>query len=124
MYNDIIIENFTNPKNTQPINNSDFVINTGNPVCDDQIAISVKISENIIQETSQKAYGCATSLATSSIFSEYIKGKPLDYFLQETEKKSVTEKAKSLLGILEPSQMHCYDIFEELFNNLLEKIES
>jgi len=119
MYNNIIIENFTNPKNTAELTEHDFIINTGNPVCDDRISIWVKLENNKISATRQKAYGCATSLATASIFSEYIKGKQIVDF-EKTH--NVEQMAIELLGELEPSQMHCYEIFSELFENLTQNI--
>ncbi len=118
MYNDLIIENFTNPKNTGTLQDFDLIVNTGNPVCDDRLSIWVKIKDDTIERTSQKAYGCATSLATASIFSEFIKGQDFD----SLEKTNPNALAKELLGELEPSQAHCYEIFEELFDNLMKKI--
>lgn len=121
MYNPIIIENFTNPKNASALTDYNFIVNTGNPVCDDKISIWVRVENNKITQTGQKAYGCATSLATASIFSEYIKGKTLDQFEKATD---VPQKAIELLGELEPSQMHCYEIFNELFENLTQNISA
>lgn len=119
MYNAIIIENFTNPKNTGTLDDYSHLINTGNPVCDDRLSIWVKVENGIITDTSQKAYGCATSLATSSIFSEYIKGKSVDDINNIKDSRTLAEE---LLGDLEPSQMHCYDIFEDLVEDLTQKI--
>lgn len=119
MYNSIIIEHFTSPKNAGALTDYDAIINTGNPVCDDRLSIWVAIKNNVIVKTGQKAYGCATSLATASIFSEYIKGKSIES-LEQT--KDTLSLAKELLGVLEPSQMHCYDIFEELHENLIKNI--
>ena len=121
MYNSIIIENFTNPKNAAALTDYSFIVNTGNPVCDDRISIWVKIENNTIVETGQKAYGCATSLATASIFSEYIKGKTVEAIVKAA---NIPQKATDLLGELEPSQMHCYEIFNELFENLTQNISA
>ena len=116
MYNNIVIENFTNPKNAGALADYDHIINTGNPVCDDKLSIWVKLENNVIVATGQKAYGCATSLATASVFSEFIKGKTLEELEQFSNDEALL---KELLGELEPSQMHCYDILEQLFENLV-----
>ena len=119
MYNSIIIEHFTNPRNAGALKDYNAIINTGNPVCDDRLSIWVAIKDNVITKTGQKAYGCATSLATASIFSEYIKGKSVETLEQIQD---VSQLAKEQLGELEPSQMHCYDIFEELHENLIKNL--
>lgn len=113
MYNPIIVEHFSNPRNIGSLEKKDYVIKVGNPVCDDRIEMHVCLDEHKkITHVKYMAYGCATSIATASIFSEYVKGKtPADL------KKTPYEEKVNMLGELEPNQKHCQDILIKLFSN-------
>ncbi|MDP5272823.1 iron-sulfur cluster assembly scaffold protein [Chengkuizengella axinellae] len=113
MYNSVIVDHFTNPSNTGEITDKDIQIKIGNSVCGDTIFIDIKLDRDHIINAKFKAYGCATSIATADIFSEYIIGKSF----KEIQDISVTER-KEMLGELDPSQMHCLHILEELFTKL------
>ncbi|MGM7723806.1 iron-sulfur cluster assembly scaffold protein [Metabacillus sp. Hm71] len=105
MFNDIICEHFMNPRNIGEMENHDYVVEIGNPICGDTVHMFLKVEEQQITEVTYRAYGCSTSIATASIVSEVIKGKTFD------ELTSITrDEVADWLGELEPAQYHCIDI--------------
>jgi nitrogen fixation protein NifU and related proteins len=110
MYNPIIVDHFSNPRNAGEIKDKDYQIKIGNPVCGDTIFLDLKLEQNHVIDAKFRAYGCAGSIATASIFSEYILGKSISQIVQTPE--SYKEK---MLGELEPPQMHCLHILKQLF---------
>lgn len=105
MFNDIICEHFMKPRNIGELENPDYVVEIGNPICGDTIHMFLQVEEKRIINVSYKAYGCSTSIATASIISEIIKGKEFE------ELASITrDEVIEWLGDLEPSQYHCIDI--------------
>lgn len=113
MYNSIIIDHFSNPRHSGDLIDANAELKIGNPVCGDTIFLKIKIEENRILNAKFQAYGCATSLATADIFADYITGQDL----AEVHKLSEQE-IKSMLGELEPSQMHCLNILNDLFRQI------
>ena len=75
MYNDIIIDNFTNPQKVGDIALANCEFEIGNPVCGDRIKIQLMVENNTISEARFRAWGCATSIATANLFCESIEGK-------------------------------------------------
>ncbi|WP_274651098.1 iron-sulfur cluster assembly scaffold protein [Paenibacillus humicola] len=77
MYNPTIAEHFMNPRNIGELETSDETVRIGNPICGDTIHMQVLFDGDIAADVKYKAYGCAASIATASIFSEYVKGRSL-----------------------------------------------
>jgi nitrogen fixation NifU-like protein len=116
MYNSLIIEHFSKTTYIGEIIDRDFELKIGNPVCGDKIHIHLKCnSDRVIQDAKFKAYGCATSIATASIFTEFIINKSLNEVLTMTP-----NQRSDMLGELEPAHMHCYEILEQLFAQIEE----
>lgn len=116
MYNQLIIDHFSNPRNVGEIENPDAEIVIGNPVCGDKVVIHINWDgSKRISEVRFKAYGCATAIATASIFSEYIRGKTSGEIAATSE-----DQRNHMLGELEPSQHHCLDILHGLFKQVQE----
>lgn len=114
MYNEIITEHFMNPRNIGELDHPDHIVKIGNSICGDTIVLHVRYAaEGRIADVKFKAYGCATSIATASVFSAYIINKT------DSELLGISRsEMELLLGELEPSQMHCLDIMAELFDGL------
>ncbi|MBH5318815.1 iron-sulfur cluster assembly scaffold protein [Paenibacillus sp. GSMTC-2017] len=112
MYNSIIVDHFTSPRNIGELEDRDEEISIGNPVCGDTIHLHLKKNDKTIVDVKFKAYGCATSIATASVFSEYIKNKTIDQI-----RETVNPAREEMLGELEPSQRHCLDILAQLFGH-------
>lgn len=111
MFNDIICEHFMNPRNIGEMENPDYVVEIGNPICGDTVHMFLKVQERQITEVSYRAYGCSTSIATASIVSEVIKGKKFDELTAITR-----DEVAEWLGEIEPAQYHCIDIGVSILN--------
>lgn len=116
MYNAIISDHFMNPRNIGDIIHPDMEFRIGNPICGDTIHVCVNFHESKIKEIKYKAYGCAASIATASIFSECVHGKAIDELIDIT-----LASREEMLGELEPNQKHCLDILNELFDSFHER---
>lgn len=106
LYSKKVLQHFRHPKNVGEIKNPDGVATVGNPVCGDVLRLFIKIgkkgNQEFIKEAKYLTLGCAAALATSSILTEMIKGKPLKEVEKITNKKVV-----DTLGGLPSSKLHC-----------------
>ena len=103
MYNEKVIEVFSNPKNVGVIENADGVGTVGNATCGDIMKIYLKIDNGVITDAKFQTFGCAAAIATSSTATEMIKGKTVE----EAEKLTNAAVVESLGGL--PAQkMHCF----------------
>ena len=108
MYNEKVIEVFSNPKNVGVIENADGVGTVGNATCGDIMKIYLKIDNGVITDAKFQTFGCAAAIATSSAATEMIKGKTVE----EAEKLTNAAVVESLGGL--PAQkMHCSVLAEE-----------
>ena len=107
-YSPLVMEHFTNPRNVGEIENADGIGEVGNAKCGDIMKIYLKIENEIITDVKFKTFGCASAIATSSIATELIKGKPLSEALELTNKAVV-----EALGGLPAVKIHCSVLAEE-----------
>ena len=108
MYNEKVIEVFSNPKNVGVIENADGVGTVGNATCGDIMKIYLKIDNGVITDAKFQTFGCAAAIAASSTATEMIKGKTVE----EAEKLTNAAVVESLGGL--PAQkMHCSVLAEE-----------
>ncbi|MEZ9199882.1 iron-sulfur cluster assembly scaffold protein [Shewanella sp. 10N.286.54.B9] len=114
MYNDIIVDNFSNPKFVGDLESADYKFEIGNPVCGDRIHMQVELDGDYIRDSRFRAWGCATSVATANIFCESIIGLSIEA-ISARESTEISE----MLGELEPSQQHCINILIELHQELI-----
>lgn len=109
LYSDKVMDHFRNPRNVGIIENADGIGEVGNPVCGDIMKIYLKInSDNIIEDVKFETFGCGSAIASSSMATEMIKGKPLSEALQLTN-RAVTEA----LDGLPAHKLHCSVLAEE-----------
>ncbi len=101
-YNPKVIEHFKNPHNQGVIENPDAEALVGSPACGDQIAIYLKINNDVIEDIKFESYGCASNIATASIVTDLAKGKTLEEALSIKWTEAVQE-----LGGLPPVKYHC-----------------
>lgn len=89
-YSDKVMEHFTNPQNVGEIENASGCGTVGNAVCGDIMRVYLDIDENnVIQDAKFKTFGCGAAIATSSMATEMIKGKPVSEALKLTNKAVV-----------------------------------
>ncbi|MBQ2061893.1 MAG: Fe-S cluster assembly scaffold protein NifU [Oscillospiraceae bacterium] len=108
LYSEKVMDHFRNPRNVGVIEDADGVGEVGNPVCGDIMKIYLKIENDIITDVKFETFGCGSAIASSSMATELIKGKPLSEALALTN-KAVTEA----LDGLPAHKLHCSVLAEE-----------
>ena len=108
LYSEKVMDHFRNPRNVGVIENADGVGEVGNPVCGDIMKIYLKIDGDIVTDVKFETFGCGSAIASSSMATEMIKGKPLSEVLTLTN-KAVTEA----LDGLPAHKLHCSVLAEE-----------
>lgn len=108
LYSEKVFDHFRNPRNVGTIENADGVGEVGNPVCGDIMKIYLKIDDDVITDVKFETFGCGSAIASSSMATEMIKGRPLSEALTVTN-KAVTEA----LDGLPPHKLHCSVLAEE-----------
>lgn len=108
MYNEKVMDHFTNPRNAGTMENPDAVGSYGSPVCGDMMEISLKIEDNVIVDAKFRTFGCGSAIASSSVATEMVKGKTLDEALDLTNQNFIDE-----LGGLPGAKIHCSVLSEQ-----------
>ncbi|WP_177664223.1 Fe-S cluster assembly scaffold protein NifU [uncultured Eubacterium sp.] len=109
LYSEKVMDHFTNPRNVGKIEDADGVGEVGNAKCGDIMKIYLKIDENhIITDVKFNTFGCASAIASSSMATCLIKGKPVSEAV-ELSNKAVVEA----LDGLPPVKIHCSVLAEE-----------
>ncbi|VVC03077.1 Iron-sulfur cluster assembly scaffold protein IscU 2 [Candidatus Bilamarchaeum dharawalense] len=105
IYQEFIIELYKNPMNFGRMAKPDYHAEVHNSTCGDRIELSLKMKSGIIVDVKFAGSGCAISQASSSLFTEYLKGKTLDQ-LKKIDKQEVLALLKIDLS-KNPSRMKC-----------------
>ena len=109
LYSEKVMDHFTNPRNVGKIDDADGVGEVGNAKCGDIMKIYLKVDENhIITDVKFNTFGCASAIASSSMATCRIKGKPISDALELTNKAVV-----EALDGLPPVKIHCSVLAEE-----------
>ena len=114
MYSDKVWDHFTNPRNVGEIADAAGIGEVGNATCGDIMKIYLKINGDIITDVKFKTFGCGAAIATSSMATEMIKGKPLSEALQLTNKAVV-----EALDGLPPVKVHCSVLAEQAIKHAI-----
>ena len=115
LYSEKVMDHFRNPRNVGVIEDADGVGEVGNPVCGDIMKIYLKIENDIITDVKFETFGCGSAIASSSMATELIMGKPL------SEVSRLTNKAVAeALDGLPDYKMHCSVLAEEAIQAALE----
>ncbi|MCI6055147.1 Fe-S cluster assembly scaffold protein NifU [Dysosmobacter sp.] len=115
LYSDKVMDHFRNPRNVGVIEDADGVGEVGNPVCGDIMRIYLKIADQIITDVKFETFGCGSAIASSSMATELIKGKPLSEALALTNRAV----AQALDG-LPAHKMHCSVLAEEAIKKAIQ----
>lgn len=105
MYNEKVMDHFSNPRNVGEIKDANGIGEVGNAKCGDIMRIYLQVENDIIKDVKFKTFGCGAAIATSSMVTEMVKGKSLDEAL-EISNQAVAEA----LGGLPPAKMHCSNL--------------
>lgn len=109
LYSAKVMDHFSNPRNVGSMDDATAVGEVGNAKCGDIMKIYLKIDENeVITDCKFETFGCASAIATSSMATELIKGKPVSEALKLTNSAVV-----EALDGLPPAKIHCSVLAEE-----------
>ena len=115
LYSEKVMEHFRNPRNVGVIEDANGIGEVGNAKCGDIMKMYLKIEDDIIQDVKFETFGCGSAIASSSMATELIKGKPV----AEAEKLTNKAVAEALDG-LPAYKMHCSVLAEEAIHAALE----
>ena len=115
LYSEKVMDHFRNPRNVGVIEDANGIGEVGNAKCGDIMKMYLKIEDDIVQDVKFETFGCGSAIASSSMATELIKGKPV------SEVKTLTNKAVAeALDGLPDYKMHCSVLAEEAIQSALE----
>ncbi len=116
-YSDKVIEHYENPRNVGTMDKNDPAVGTGlvgAPACGDVMRLQIKVNDQgIIEDAKFKTFGCGSAIASSSLATEWIKGKSID----EAEKLKNTRIVEELN--LPPIKVHCSILAEDAIKSAI-----
>ena len=115
LYSETVMDHFRNPRNVGVLDDADGVGEVGNAKCGDIMKIYLKIEDNVIVDVKFETFGCGSAIASSSMATEMIKGKPVAEALALSNKAV----AEALDG-LPAHKMHCSVLAEEAIKAAIE----
>ena len=116
-YSDKVVDHFENPRNMGSLDKKDETVGTGivgAPECGDVMKLQVKIENDVITDAKFKTFGCGSAIASSSLVTEWVKGKSVDEALQIKNQDIVDELA------LPPVKIHCSVLAEDAIRTAVE----
>lgn len=121
-YSDKVLDHYENPRNVGSFDKDDQSIGTGMvgaPACGDVMKLQIKISDDgVIEDAKFKTYGCGSAIASSSLLTEWVKGKTLD----EASEIKNTDIAEELA--LPPVKIHCSVLAEDAIRAAIDDFKS
>jgi nitrogen fixation NifU-like protein len=109
-YSDKVIDHYENPRNVGSFAKDEEGVGTGMvgaPACGDVMKLQIKVEKGIITDARFKTYGCGSAIASSSLITEWVKGKTLDQAREITNSSIAEELA------LPPVKIHCSILAED-----------
>jgi len=121
-YSDKVLDHYENPRNVGSFDKNDSSVGTGMvgaPACGDVMKLQIKIGDNgIIEDAKFKTYGCGSAIASSSLVTEWLKGKSLDQ-AEEIKNSAIAEELA-----LPPVKIHCSVLAEDAIKAAVEDLKS
>ena len=120
-YSKQLLNHYENPQNVGSFDKNDTSVGTGlvgAPACGDVMKLQIKVEDGVIQDARFKTFGCGSAIASSSLITEWVKGRTLD------EAKSIknVQIAKELS--LPPVKIHCSVLAEDSIKAAIKDYES
>ena len=119
-YSNKLIDHYENPRNVGAMDKNSATVGTGlvgAPACGDVMKLQIKVKEGIIEDAKFKTFGCGSAIASSSLVTEWIKGKTID----EASAIKNTHIAKELA--LPPVKIHCSVLAEDAIKAAIKDYE-
>jgi nitrogen fixation NifU-like protein len=121
-YSKQVLDHYENPRNVGVLDKDDKNVGTGMvgaPACGDVMRLQIKINDaGIIEDARFKTYGCGSAIASSSLLTEWVKGKTLD----EASKIKNTDIVEELK--LPPVKIHCSVLAEDAVKSAIEDLQN
>jgi len=121
-YSEKVLDHYENPRNVGSFDKAEGNVGTGMvgaPACGDVMKLQIKVSdEGVIEDAVFKTYGCGSAIASSSLLTEWVKGKTLD----EAKAIKNTQIAEELA--LPPVKIHCSVLAEDAINAAIDDYRS
>ena len=115
LYSEKVMDHFQNPRNVGKMEDADGIGEVGNAKCGDIMKMYIKVEDDIITDVKFNTFGCGSAIASSSMATEMIKGKPVAEALELTNKAVV-----EALDGLQAQKVHCSVIAEESIKAAIE----
>lgn len=119
LYSEKVMDHFRNPRNVGIIEDADGVGEVGNAKCGDIMKMYLKIDDGVISDVKFETFGCGSAIASSSMATELIKGKPVEDAMELTN-KAVAEALDGLPAY----KMHCSVLAEEAIRSAIDDYNS
>jgi nitrogen fixation NifU-like protein len=116
-YSAEVIDHYENPRNVGSLDKTDPAVGTGMvgaPACGDVMKLQIKVEDGVITDARFKTYGCGSAIASSSLVTEWVKGKTLDQ-AQEIKNTTIAEELS-----LPPVKIHCSILAEDAIKAAIE----
>jgi nitrogen fixation NifU-like protein len=116
-YSEAVLDHYENPRNVGKMDINDLDVGTGlvgAPACGDVLKLQIRVEDGIITDAKFKTYGCGSAIASSSLVTEWIKGRTLD----EASAIRNTDIAQELA--LPPVKIHCSILAEDAIKSAIE----
>jgi nitrogen fixation protein NifU and related proteins len=121
-YSDKVLDHYENPRNVGSLDKNDPTVGTGimgAPACDDVMKLQIKVNTaGVIEDAKFKTYGCGSAIASSSLVTEWLKGKTLDQ-AQEIKNSAIAEELA-----LPPVKIHCSVLAEDAIKSAIADLKS
>jgi nitrogen fixation NifU-like protein len=115
-YSKQVLDHYENPRNVGKMDSEDPSVGTGMvgaPACGDVMRLQIKIEEGVITDAKFKTYGCGSAIASSSLLTEWVKGRTLDEAYEIKNTDIVEELA------LPPVKIHCSVLAEDAIKSAI-----
>ncbi|MDH5649876.1 MAG: Fe-S cluster assembly scaffold IscU [Gammaproteobacteria bacterium] len=121
-YSDKVLDHYENPRNVGSMDKDDSSVGTGMvgaPACGDVMRLQIKVSKDgVIEDAKFKTYGCGSAIASSSLVTEWVKGKTLEQ-AQQIKNSQIAEELA-----LPPVKIHCSVLAEDAIRAAVEDYQS
>ena len=120
-YNEKILDHYNNPRNVGTMDMKDPTVGTGMvgaPACGDVMKLQIKIEDDVITDAKFKTYGCGSAIASSSLLTEWVKGKTLGQ-AKDIKNTDIVEALS-----LPPVKIHCSVLAEDSIKAAIKDYES
>ena len=121
-YSDKVLDHYENPRNVGSMDKNDPNVGTGRvgaPACGDVMKLQIKVNDaGVIEDAKFKTYGCGSAIASSSLVTEWLKGKTLDQ-AQEIKNSAIAEELA-----LPPVKIHCSVLAEDAIKSAIADLKS